>query len=218
MMLPMAEPVKRQYRSTARAAAATATRARIRGAATELFVRQGYASTTLKQVAALAGVGERTLYDAFPNKAALFQHTLNVAVGGDEQKILVADRPEVRATRKEPDPRAAIAQAVANTVAILERAGDLIMVSVEAAGADPYMRETADKGSTATHKIHLALTTELHKRGSLRSGLDPVTAADILYLLLSPHTHHMLRRRRGWSRERYQTWIEKIVTAELLRS
>lgn len=181
-------------------------------------MRQGYAATTLKEVAALAGVGERTLYDAFPNKAALFQHTIDVAVGGDEQEIFVADRPEVRATHREPDARVAIRNAVANTVAILERAGDLIMVSIEAADADPYMREATDKGSAATHQLHLALTTELHKHGSLRSGLDPVTAADIMYLLLSPHTHHMLRRRRGWTVERYRAWIEKIVTAELLRS
>ncbi|HEX5406405.1 MAG TPA: helix-turn-helix domain-containing protein [Pseudonocardiaceae bacterium] len=59
----MADPVKRAYRSPARAA----TRARIREAATRLFVAQGYVATTLRQVAAAAGVGERTLYDAFPS-------------------------------------------------------------------------------------------------------------------------------------------------------
>lgn len=72
----MTEPVKRRYRSTERAAAAAATRARIRPAAAQLFVEQGYLATTMRGVAALADVDERTLYDAFPSKTALFAHTL----------------------------------------------------------------------------------------------------------------------------------------------
>ena len=62
--------VKRPYRSPRRTAAAAATRAAIREAAASLFLQQGYAATTMREVAARAGVGERTLYDAFPTKAA----------------------------------------------------------------------------------------------------------------------------------------------------
>ena len=47
----MADPVKRTYRSPARAAAAAETRARIRAAAADLFVQQGYVATTLRQAA-----------------------------------------------------------------------------------------------------------------------------------------------------------------------
>jgi AcrR family transcriptional regulator len=217
MMLGMVEPVKRQYRSPARAAAAAATRARLRDAAARLFTRKGYVATTMREISAEAGVGERTLYDAFPNKAALFAHTLSVATVGDEQLIRVADRPEVLATRRQTDPRAAVAQAVAYAAELLERAGDLIMVSVEAAGADPDMRAAADAGSRQTHQVHLALTEALHSRGALREGLDPVQAADILYALCSPHMHQLLRRNRGWTRERYQAWLETVVAQELLR-
>ena len=66
----MADDVKRAYRSEARAASAAATRARIRDAAARLFVERGYVATTMREVASAAGVGERTLYDAFPTKAA----------------------------------------------------------------------------------------------------------------------------------------------------
>lgn len=212
----MAGDVKRAYRSEARAASAAATRARIRDAAARLFVERGYVATTMREVAAAAGVGERTLYDAFPTKAALFTHTLGVATVGDEEPTRVFDRPHMTSARDQTDPRAAIAQLVAYSTDLLERAGDLIMVSVEAAGADPDMRAAADAGADATHRVHLALTTALHQRGSLRDGLDPTTAADTLFALTSPHLHQLLRRHRGWPVERYAAWVETAATRDLL--
>jgi AcrR family transcriptional regulator len=212
----MADSVKRAYRSPARAAAAAATRARIRTAAERLFVQQGYAATTLRQVAAEAGVGERTLYDAFPTKAALFGHTLGVATVGDEEPVRVADRPEIAAALRQADPRAAVGQLVDYSAALLERAGDLIMVSVEAAGADPDMRAAADAGAAATHRVHLALAENLHAHRALRANLDPATAADILYALCSPHTHQLLRRHRSWSAEQYRAWLQATIIRELI--
>jgi AcrR family transcriptional regulator len=212
----MTDGVKRVYRSGARAAAAAATRSRIRQAAAGLFVERGYVATTMREVAAAAGVGERTLYDAFPTKAALFAHTLGVATVGDEEPVRVAHRPEIAAAHDQPDPRRALAQLVAYSTALLERAGDLIMVSVEAAGADPDMRAAADAGAHATLGVHLELTTQLHARGALRPGLDAAAAADILYALASPHLHQLLRRHRGWPAERYRAWLEAALTHELL--
>jgi len=46
---------------------------RILDAATALFLRDGYGSTSLEAVAASAGVSKRTLYARFAGKAALFQ-------------------------------------------------------------------------------------------------------------------------------------------------
>jgi AcrR family transcriptional regulator len=144
----MAETVKRTYRSGSGLPAAAATRAKLREAAARL-VEQGYLATTMRQIARSAGAGERTLYDAFPTKAALFEHTLGVVVG-DEDPVRVAARPDITALREEADPRAAIARLVAYSTALLERAGDLIMVSVEAAGADPDMRAATATGAPTT--------------------------------------------------------------------
>jgi AcrR family transcriptional regulator len=215
-MHAVTETVKRPYRSPARESAAAATRARIREAATRLFIEQGYAATTLRQIAKAAGVGERTLYDAFASKAALFMHTLSVATVGDEEPVAVAARPEVTGARRETDARLAIAQHVAYSADLLDRAGDLIMVGVEAMGADADMRAAADAGAEATHRVHLAFAESLHARGALRPRLDPADAADVLYGLLSPHMHQLLRRHRGWSAERYRAWLRDTVTRELI--
>lgn len=209
-------PAKRPYASPKRAASAARTRARIREAAGRLFVEQGYAATRMREVARAAGVGERTLYDAFPTKAALFGHTLGVATVGDEEPVAVADRPEFRELGAETGPAETVDALIARTADLLDRAGDLIMVSVEAAGADPDMRAAADAGAAATHAVYLRLTTALHARGALRPGLDPTRAADILFAVVSPHVHQLLRRHRGWSADAYRDWLRELVAAQLL--
>jgi TetR/AcrR family transcriptional repressor of mexJK operon len=48
------------------------TRAAIVDAARTLFMRQGYAGTTMEQIAALAGLTKRTVYNNYGDKDALF--------------------------------------------------------------------------------------------------------------------------------------------------
>ncbi|MFG2043845.1 hypothetical protein [Dactylosporangium sp. NPDC048998] len=151
-------------------------------------------------------VGERTVYAAFPGKADLFRHVLDVATVGDERPVAVADRPEIRDAFDETDPRAAIGRAIDYTVALFERAGDLIMVTVQA----------ADAGSRATRQLWLTLTQALHNEGALRAGLSAQTATDILYALASPHTHQLLRRHCRWSLQQYRTWLTGAATQQLL--
>jgi AcrR family transcriptional regulator len=210
------EPSARRYHSPQRRQAAAETKARIRAAASALFVGHGYVATTIRDIAHSAGVGERTIYAAFPSKADLFRHVLDVATVGDEEPVAVASRPEIRTAFHQSDPRAAIHQTIDYTVALFERAGDLIMVTVQAADADPDMRAAADVGSRATHQLWLNLTQTLHHMGALRIGLTAQTAADILYALASPHVHQLLRRHRNWTRQRYHTWLAEAVTHELL--
>lgn len=68
------------------------TRARIANAALELFVHQGYAETTIDQIAEAAGVGRRTIFRHFPTKEAiLFDH---LAVRRDFAIQRLWDRPQ----------------------------------------------------------------------------------------------------------------------------
>jgi AcrR family transcriptional regulator len=210
------QPAGRRYNAPRRAEAAARTKARIREAASALFVERGYVVTTIRDIAHAAGVGERTVYAAFPGKADLFRHVLDVATVGDEQPVAVADRPEIRDAVEATDPRAAIGQAIDYTVALFERAGDLIMVTVQAADADADMRAADDAGSRATRRLWLTLTQALQDQGALRPGLTAQAAADILYALASPHTHQLLRRRCQWSLEQYRTWLAGTATQQLL--
>jgi len=70
------EPVKqvKAVRKSGRPARADALKLReqILQVATELFLEEGYGSTSIESVAARAGVSKRTFYDRFDDKAALF--------------------------------------------------------------------------------------------------------------------------------------------------
>lgn len=212
----MPRPVKRKYDAPARAAAAAATRAKIRAAATRIFVERGYAATTLAEVAREAGVGQRTLYDAFPNKLALFSHTIDVARVGDEAPAAVADRPAWHELLREEDPQHAVELLVAFTAELFERAGDLIMVSIRAADADADLRAAEKAGADATYSAFLAFAEHLDDLKALKDGLDTTSAADVMFALGSPHMHHLLRRRRGWDAERYRTWLVETIVDQVL--
>src|SRR6266496_2747645 len=212
----MSRHVKRPYRSSLREETAELTRARIRESAARLFVEQGFVATTVKQVAAAAGVAERTVYAAFPSKADLFNEVLGVATVGDDRPVPVAERAEFRAAFGERDGHRALQLIVDYGTALLERAGPLIITSIESAGADPDMRRIADEGAHATAVNLGAFVRALADHGALRPGLDAQQAADVLLVLSSPHVHHLLRRDRGWSVERYRDWLLDTLTSTLL--
>src|SRR5436190_12054927 len=52
------------------------TRAAVLGAARTLFLGKGYGGTTMEEIAALAGVTKRTLYNNYADKDALFTQIL----------------------------------------------------------------------------------------------------------------------------------------------
>src|SRR3954454_8695963 len=83
---------KREYRSPRRLAAARQTRARICAAARELFLANGYAATSMRAIAAAAGVAEKTVYLQFATKSAVLKEMVETAIVGDDEAIPAADR------------------------------------------------------------------------------------------------------------------------------
>ena len=72
------------------------TRRKIRTAAQELFEQQGYAATTINQIAERADVAWQTVYSVFKNKPAILSEIFDVTVAGDDDPIPMAERPFVR--------------------------------------------------------------------------------------------------------------------------
>ena len=74
---PPARPAKRRF-SGPRAddPRVVRTRAAVVEAARTLFLRNGYAGTTMEDIAALAGLAKRTVYNNYPDKDALFSQII----------------------------------------------------------------------------------------------------------------------------------------------
>ena len=95
------------------------TRRRITAAATTLFVRDGFLTTTMAAIAAEAGVAVQTLYLSFGNKTAILKSAFDQAIAGDDEPVPVPDRPWFRAVLDNPDGRAALATFVESSSEIM---------------------------------------------------------------------------------------------------
>lgn len=212
----MNEPVKRRYRSPVREQAAQRTRAQIRDAAARLFVRQGYAGTTMRQIAEEADVSERTTYSVFPAKLDLLVEVIGVATAGDDRPVPLADRPEFQAALAERDGKKALQAAISWFSTLLERSGPLVMAAYESAGADEALRRAAIEGERARARDLSLIAKALHSHGALRPDLDVEQATDILLVWISPQTHQILRRDRRRSQGRYQDTLFTVLERALL--
>jgi AcrR family transcriptional regulator len=213
----MGGPVKRPYRSPLREQAALRTRTQIRDAAARLFVQQGYALTTMRQIADNAEVSERTAYLAFPSKLDLFMEVIGVATAGDDQPIPIAERPEFQSALSERDGKKAVELLVSMVTNVNERSAALVIVAHESAGADEALREAVTQGERAFARDMAVIAQALHAHGALRPDLSVEEATDILVLLVSPQAHQVLRRDRKRSVARYRSTVVRALEGALLR-
>ncbi|WP_439598665.1 TetR/AcrR family transcriptional regulator [Falsiroseomonas sp.] len=74
----------------------TARRHLLCEAATEVFMRDGYAAASMDDVARAAGMSKRTLYQFFPSKAALFEATVAAALAPLHVASELETEPDLR--------------------------------------------------------------------------------------------------------------------------
>src|SRR5678810_125007 len=100
---------------------AKATHWRIVKAAYRLFCAQGYAGTTMAQIAETAGVAVQTVYFVFHTKAAVLSRAYDFAVMGEDEPQLPWDQPWYRAMVDADDLDEALRQLVSGVGEITRR-------------------------------------------------------------------------------------------------
>ncbi|MFE6992270.1 helix-turn-helix domain-containing protein, partial [Streptomyces pharetrae] len=78
-----------------RRARTAANRARMLGAARDLFTAHGYTATTMKAIADRAGMAVQTLYFTFATKRAILSELVDTEIAGDTEPVATLDRPWV---------------------------------------------------------------------------------------------------------------------------
>lgn len=214
----MSEPVKRKTdRSTRRTEQARATRHRIAGQAQELFLRQGYAATTLDQIAAEAKVAVQTVYFHFGNKATVLKQVIDMLAVGDDEPVPMRDRGWFQQMREEPDGRRALAIWTGNSLAILTRLAPLLKVLRDAAGADPEMAARWQAIQQQRLSDFRVFAQVLADKDALRPGLGAERATDIIFGLISPELYLLFTADRDWSPSQWEQWVNHTLTATILR-
>lgn len=209
----MSGPVKNNQRTQQ----ARATRRRIIESARELFLEQGYAATTVDQIAARSGVAVQTVYFHFGNKRTVLKEVMDVLAVGDDAPVPLLDRPWVRRVRDEPDARRALAIWLRTTRAIYGRVAPLLSVVRDAAGADPEMAEQWRTNQDQRHIAQHALAEILAEKQALRPGMTVTKAADVIFTLASPEVYLLLTAERDWSPARWQRWVTDTIADAVLR-
>jgi AcrR family transcriptional regulator len=210
-------PPRRPYRSPKRAQAALERRRRMRAAAEQLFMRDGYEPTTMLSIAAEAGVAEKTLYLAYPSKAALLDEIIRIGVrGGEGDQPLTRRAPwtEMLAAASVPE---VVARFAAGGAALMSRAAWVLWLGEANAASDRQLQEARNHAHANIRNDMREFAAALAERGALASGLDVDQAAAILFATCPNETIFLrLIDECGWTPDQYAKLIEKLVTGLLL--
>jgi AcrR family transcriptional regulator len=204
-------------RTAARAEQVRATRQRVLAAARDLFLRRGYAGTTVEAIAQRARVSPQTVYNVVGGKAAVLKAVYDVALAGDDEPVPVVDRPLFREMAAAPDARSCLALYARAAREMFGRAGPLVtVVFVEGSGRDPDLRAFVDAIERERGTGNAAMAHHVATRFGLRPGLTEAEAADVLWALTSPEMVDRLTRRRGWTLDRYERWLAATMADALV--
>jgi AcrR family transcriptional regulator len=191
------------------------TRRRIRQAAEELFLANGYAGTSMADIAAAAGVSRPTVFNVFGSKVELLKEVADVRLAGDDAPVELLARPlgQQMLTATDADELLRVQARFASE--IMERVAPVLAVISDAAAIDPEARALlATQEEGRLHGMGAAVD-RLAELGALRPGTKLQQAKEALWMLggLEPWR---LARQRGWSRRRYEQWFLDCARALLL--
>ena len=206
----------RPYRSSLREAQARATRRAIVEAGSALFVERGFAGTTVDAIAAQAGVSRKTVFTSVGGKVGLLKLAIDWALTGDDEPVVLDDRPVVRELVEETDPQRAVVLWAHVVTGIAARLALLHPVLTAAADVDDE--------AAALHAISernrlggaRGFAEQLHDLGALRSDLSVDRAAAMASVLMDPLGYRRLVLGDGWSEDEYADWVARLAAASFL--
>lgn len=205
---------RRTYRSSLRAEQAVRTRAAVLDAAGTCFARDGYARTTMKAIAAEAGVSLQTVFTQ-GSKPALLLAAVDRAVAGDDAGEAVLERADLQPLLGSTDKAAKLALLRDATVAYTRSAGPMVRVFRDAAASDPELAghwAEYEQRRYSDMRVLVASFAPL-----LREGVDVDRATDIAWSIFTSETSDNLHHGRGWSVEEYATWLTDALDRLILR-
>ena len=209
-------PTRRKYDSSRRKARALETEHQMVLAARDLFVERGYVGTTIEQIAQRAGVAVETVYSTFGSKREILARLVKVSIVGDQSPVPLLERPGPQAVRQERDQRRQIALFARDMRDIMSRMGPIFMIMHTAAETEPDIATLLrtmlnDRLDGMAYFVRCLLAN-----GPLSNQMSVEDAAETVWAVTSGELHQLLTLYRGWSGDRYETWLRDTLTRLLL--
>ena len=214
----MAGDVKgtRRYTSAVRAEQAAATRRAVLQAARDLFAERGYAGTSIAAIAARAGVAVDTVYAAAGRKPALLRELVETSISGTDHPVPALQRDYARRVREAATARDKLGIYAAAVADIGVRMAPVHRALAEAAVTDADCAALRAEISARRAANMRLLAADLRATGELRPDLTDDEVADVVWSMNSAEYRALLVGDRGWTAERFGTWLADAWTRLLL--
>ena len=202
---------KRSYQSPIRQRHADDTRVRIAAAARKLLEEHGYAGMTMPAVAKKAGVAVATVYAVFGSKTGMLSEILDAARFDESYQNLV------REAMHTSDPRERLRFPARIARRIYESEHSVLDLLRGAGTVAPTLARSESERECTRYDAQAGMIQFLVRSRTLRPGLDPQHARDILWSLTSRDLYRLLVRERGWTGQQYENWLADTLVEALVR-
>lgn len=192
-----------------------ATHWRIVKAAYRLFCAQGYAGTTMAEIAEAAGVAVQSVYFTFHTKAALLSRAYDFAVMGEEEPQIPQRQAWYEAMSAEPDVTQALRHFVTGVGEITRRVTPLSLAAQVAADGDPDTARVMAFHDGMQADAYREVVKLLSAKAGLRPGLSLERGTDLLLLYAGTEVYHVMVEMRGWSHDEWLGWTVVTLADQL---
>ncbi len=197
------EGSRRRYESPVREARARRTRAHVVATAGKLFAERGYAGTSMRQIAAEAGVSLETVTQA-GRKPQLLIAAFREGFAGDPDAVNLDALAGPAGPADLPSVVARVAAGVRGSLPIWR-------AFTTAVAADPAV--AAVRAEQAV--VRRAEIAERLVAAGLAGGAAIGRLADAIGLIMSHEAYDHLTAVCGWRHEEYVTWAAAAIQAQL---
>ena len=208
----MSSKERRAYVSEKRSQAAEATRARVLGAAQNLFVRHGIDRVTVAQIAGKARVAPSTVYALYKSKEGILRELMKAVLFGPRFKLAVTQLDGV----KDPVERLALSAHVAR--AIYEGESSQLGLLRGASAFSRSLRALEQEFEALRYDMQEQRVKALFGDSRQKDGLAFDQARRILWMYTSRDVYRMLVNEGGWTPQQYQEWLSRTLVDALAQS
>jgi AcrR family transcriptional regulator len=204
----------RRYDSTRRRQQAEQNRQAVLAAARKRFLAQGYAATTIAEIARDAGVSVETVYKAFTTKAGVLKALFDVSVAGDDEPIPMVQRDVIQNVVNATEATRKLEIYAEHLASTMPRSAPVQLLARDGAASS---RDAAEVWKQIRHETLTAMTmfaSDLANTGQLR--VSSRQARDVLWTYHAPELYELLVLERGWSAGRYGKFIAHALISALL--
>jgi AcrR family transcriptional regulator len=185
-------------------------------AARDVFERRGWAGMTVREVAAAAGVSQKTIEAVFGTKAALLKAAVDYAIRGDVEALPIARRESVHEMEQASDAAEMLRLHARHLRFINARSARIAAVVEQAVAADPAVQAIwREMNDNRAYGVGWATETLLRKPGR-RPRLRRDYVESIFWVALEWGTYRTLTEQAGLDDAAYERWLQGYYAASLL--